>query len=140
MKIYSNRIVSGLVSCLLVLFFTTSVYGNISDFRGQVIDDNGVALPNVHIQNSDNDFSTISDSEGKFLIPVTMDAEFELTFHHIGFKDHSLVVRTNDFSNEPIIVVLFPIDLLFSPVTVIGNKLLQAEQRVSCQSNSEQIA
>ncbi len=120
---------STLTGLLLVLSIGSTALGSTTEIIGQVIDDDGIGIPNVQISSSENNLYFTSDKDGQFRIPVTPGKAYELTFQHIGFINDTLSLAHNRSGGKSVLIVLSPINLSFSPVTVIGNKMLHSEER-----------
>ncbi len=118
----------GKVLILLLLLVDFAYSANV-DISGTIFDNTGAVLPNVHIANISDGVSTVSNADGAFRIPANQHEESLITFYHIGFKRDTLLIRANSVSKTPLTIVLHPINIRFSPVTVIGNHVLQAQQR-----------
>jgi hypothetical protein len=61
-------------------------------FTGRVVDIDGQALANVHVSETGTDLTTLTDSNGKFSLPL-VDSGLVIALHLAGFRSAELQVR-----------------------------------------------
>lgn len=104
-------------SCFLLLLFLfcgQSLYAQITDLMGQVIDETKMPLIGVSIFNKTNQGGTVTDIDGHFTLPVEQGDE--LAFTYTGFGEKTLIVG----SEQDITVELNSSAALLDEVVVIG--------------------
>lgn len=99
-------------SGLLIVLLPLQLSGQKNQIRGVVFSsEDSTALYNVHIVNKTTNQGTVSNAEGKFLIPA--DYSDVIKFSSVGYED-GLMILTSDRINEDGELLVYMIPAIYS--------------------------
>lgn len=115
----NNKFLSSFLNCLcLFLIIGSTIAQNSSDFKGVVIDNStNTKLQFVDVVIKDANISTVTNSEGEFLIKIPNDMlSKSIVFSHLGYKKQILLLSElknngNTIKLEEAATILAQVDL-----------------------------
>lgn len=101
------------ISCCIISFSSIFAFGQI---EVQIVNEGEEALPFVEVFTSDFEFSTLSDDEGKVIIPQKVQENKMIVFNFLGYQQQSF--KKVDLLNNP--VVILKEGLVLDEVVMVG--------------------
>jgi TonB-dependent receptor len=105
--------------------------------RGKVYDENSNVLPGAHVQLKDTDFSTMSSTDGSYLISGIPSGQYMLVISYIGYEDQEMDVQLQEGSN--VVNVTLSEGVLLEEI-VVNARLEGVAKAMNAQKNKVNIA
>ena len=93
---------------ILTLFLSLlvgAIFGQ-GSLRGKIFDENGSTLPGAHVQLEGTEFSTISASDGAYLMTGIPSGSYKLVISYIGYNDQAMDIQLQGSSSQVVDVRL----------------------------------
>lgn len=111
------------MNALILLIFTSSIYGNIYDIQ--------TAAPlEAHIYLVDKNYVYICDTSGSFKIPDIPSGRYELIVSHVGFKEETLSVTIQGPDTIHLHVGLEAMPIPIEDVEATGERIITPGKRM----------
>lgn len=101
------------ICCCIISFMSVCAFGQ---FDVQIMNENQEVLPYVEVYTSDFEFSTLSDEEGKVVIPQKIKDSQTIVFNFLGYQQQTF--KKAELSENPIVILVE--GLVLEEVLMVG--------------------